>query len=373
NPEKTGFAHLFEHLMFGGSVNIPSYDKPLQKAGGENNAFTNNDFTDYYLTIPAENLETGFWLESDRMLCLDFSERSLEVQKNVVIEEFKQRYLNQPYGDIWLLIRPLAYKKHPYQWDTIGKDISHIENASLSDVKDFFYRYYAPNNAILCVAGNIEIEQVKHLTEKWFGMIEKRNVPQRNLTQEPLQKEQRKHEVTRDVPFDAIFKVYHMCSRTDTGFYAADLLSDILSGGQSSRLYQSLVKEKKLFGEINAYILGTLEPGLFVITGKLLERVNMNEAERAIENEIEQLSTHAISSIELEKVKNKAETAFAGFNINVLNKAMNLASYELTGDAEDLNKEIEKYSSVTIANTRDTAGKIFQPENCSTLYYYSEK
>jgi len=264
NPDKTGFAHLFEHLMFGGSKNIPVYDKPLQQVGGENNAFTNSNITNYYITLPKANIETAFWLESDRMLNLNFSEKSLNVQRNVVIEEYKQRYLNQPYGDVWLMLRPLAYKKHPYRWATIGKDVSHIENASLDDVKEFFYKYYAPNNAILTIAGDVETEQIKKLTEKWFGSIEKRNVPVRNLPVEPEQTEKREMSVTKDVPFNAIYKAYHMCSRNDKNYHATDLISDILANGKSSRFYQSLVKEKKIFSNIDAYITGDNDNGLFV-------------------------------------------------------------------------------------------------------------
>ncbi|MBE9491597.1 MAG: insulinase family protein, partial [Bacteroidetes bacterium] len=219
DPDKTGFAHLFEHLMFGGSENIPKYDVPLENAGGENNAFTNNDITNYYLTIPKQNMELAFWLESDRMLQLAFSEKSLEVQRNVVIEEFKQSYLNQPYGDIWLLLRPLAYKLHPYQWTTIGKDISHIENATRKDVKAFYRKFYNPNNAILTVAGDIEMKEIEKLAQKWFGSIESFPKHERNLPLEPKQLEQRHLRVKRNVPFDSIYKAYHMCKRTDEDYY----------------------------------------------------------------------------------------------------------------------------------------------------------
>src|SRR3954465_12587241 len=265
NPEQTGFAHLFEHLMFGGSINIDSYDEPLQLVGGENNAFTTNDINNYYLTLPSENLETGFWLESDRMLSLAFSDKSLEVQRSVVIEEFKQRYLNQPYGDVWLLLRPMVYKVHPYKWDTIGKEISHIENAKMDDVKNFFKRFYCPNNAIMVVAGNIDLEEVKQLSEKWFGPIPKGPENKRNLPVEPAQTEARSLTVERDVPVDAIYKTYHMCSRYDKEYYAVDLISDILSRGNSSRLHNALIKEKQLFGDIHAYVMGDFDKGLFVV------------------------------------------------------------------------------------------------------------
>ncbi|MCK6650208.1 MAG: insulinase family protein, partial [Bacteroidia bacterium] len=286
DPEQTGFAHLFEHLMFGGSVNVPNYDEPLQRVGGENNAFTTNDITNYYLTLPAENLETGFWLESDRMLSLAFSEKSLEVQRNVVIEEFKQRYLNQPYGDVWLLLRPMAYKVHPYRWDTIGKEISHIENAKIQDVKNFFQRFYCPNNAIMVVVGNVELDEVKVLAEKYFAPIPKGPDNKRNLPVEPAQQEARSLTVERDVPVDAIYKAYHMCSRYDKEYYAVDLISDVLSRGNSSRLYNVLVKDKQLFSDIHAYVMGDFDKGLFVISGKLVAGVDMKTAEAAITVEL---------------------------------------------------------------------------------------
>ena len=373
HPDKTGFAHLFEHLMFGGSVNIPNYDKPLQNIGGENNAFTNNDITNYYLTLPAENIETGFWLESDRMLCLDFSRKSLDIQKNVVIEEYKQRYLNQPYGDVWLILRPLAYKVHPYQWATIGKEISHIQNATLENVKEFFFQHYAPNNAILVIAGNIDNQQVIDLSEKWFSPIDTRNVPERELSSEPTQKQERKSEVERDVPFDAIFKTYHMCSRNHEDFYAVDLISDILANGKSSRLYQQLVQKKKLFSEINAYITGDIDPGLLVVSGNLMKNITMKTAEDAINEELDKLKTEWVKEHELNKVKNKVESTMIFSMTNVLNKAMNLAFYELLGDAGNFNTEIEKYRKVSPVTIKDMANTVLQPENCSTLCYLSKK
>lgn len=372
-PDKTGFAHLFEHLMFGGSVNIPNYDKPLQNIGGENNAFTNNDITNYYLTLPAENIETGFWLESDRMICLDFSRKSLDIQKNVVIEEYKQRYLNQPYGDVWLILRPLAYKVHPYQWATIGKEISHIQNATLENVKKFFFQHYAPNNAILVIAGNIDKQQIIDLAEKWFLPIDTRNVPERELSSEPTQKQERKSEVEREVPFDAIFKTYHMCSRNHEDFYAVDLISDILANGKSSRLYQQLVQKKKFFSEINAYVSGDIDPGLLVVSGNLMKNITMKTAEDAIDEELDKLKTEWVKDHELNKVKNKVESTLIFSMTNVLNKAMNLAFYELLGDAGNFNTEIEKYRQVSPVTIKEIANTILNPENCSTLYYLSKK
>jgi len=372
-PDKTGFAHLFEHLMFGGSVNIPEFDRPLQIVGGENNAFTNNDITNYYLTLPKENIETGFWLESDRMLNLDFSDKSLDVQRNVVIEEFKQRYLNQPYGDVWLFLRPLAYKIHPYSWATIGKDISHIENANIEDVKDFFYKHYAPNNAIMVVAGDISTEEVKILSEKWFGPIEKRNIESKNIPAEPKQTEARFLELTRKVPYDSIYKVYQMCSRLDDDYYATDLLSDILSNGDSSRLYQRLVKEKNLFSSLDAYILGSIDTGLFCISGKLIKDIDMKTAEDAIIEELELIKNELVSEYDLQKVKNKLESSTIFSEINILNKAMNLAFYENLDDANRINTELDNYKKITQEDLQMLAKKIFVPENCSTLYYYAEK
>ncbi len=373
DPEKTGFAHLFEHLMFEGSLNIPSYDRPLQQAGGENNAFTSNDITNYYITLPKENLETAFWLESDRMLGLDFSGKKLEIQKNVVIEEFNQRYLNQPYGDAFLLLRPLAYKVHPYQWPTIGKDISHIQNATLADVKNFFLHHYAPNNAVLSIAGNVTIDEIKPLAEKWFGPIPQREVVPKKLNIEPEQLKPRTLTIERNVPFDAIYKAFHMSSKLDKEYYTTDLISDLLANGKSSRLYQKLVKEKKLFSEINAYITGDIDPGLFMVNGKLMHGVDMSEAEAAINEELNQIIEGNINDYEIEKVKNKFESVYQFGQLSGLNKAMNLAYYELLSDAELINHEIEKYRSVSKNEITQTASTLFRNENSSTLYYLAKK
>lgn len=373
DPEQTGFAHLFEHLMFGGSVNIPNYDEPLQKVGGDNNAWTNNDVTNYYLTVPKENLETGFWLESDRMLSLAFTEKSLEVQKAVVVEEFKQHYFNQPYGDVWLHLRPLAYKKHPYQWSTIGKCLEHIEDAQLQDVKNFFFHHYAPNNAVLVVSGNAETEEVKRLAEKWFGPIERREIPERKLPAEPKQTEFRSLHLKRDVPYDAIYMAFHMGSRSDDDFYKVDLLSDILSNGQSSRIFQTLIKEKNLFSTIDAYLTGDFEPGLFVISGKLTEGISLENAEKAIWEVLDEVCASKADEYELQKVKNKIESSLVFSEISFLNKAMNIAQHEITGQAEDINLEVEKYNKVTTDDLQAMAQKILIKENCSTLYYHAKK
>lgn len=368
----TGFAHLFEHLMFGGSVNIPNFDEPLQKVGGENNAFTSNDITNYYITLPKENLETAFWLESDRMLSLAFTDKSLEVQRQVVIEEFKQNYLNQPYGDVWLLLRPLAYQIYPYKWATIGKEISHIENATMQDVKDFFNTFYTPNNAILSVAGNIELDEIKQLTEKWFGSIPSGNNNNRNLPKEPAQKEARRLEVKRKVPANAIYKAYKMCSKTHPDFYATDLLTDILSLGNSSKLYISLIKEQKLFSNINAYVLGSFDDGLLIISGHISENVSFSDAENGIINELEKIKKLAVTPKELEKVKNKVESMQAFSETSVLNKAMNLAINELLGDVNKVNTDIEAYRKVSAEDIRRLANEIFNESNSSTLIYAKE-
>lgn len=372
HPEHTGFAHLFEHLMFGGSVNIPDYDTPLQLAGGENNAWTNNDITNYYLTVPYQNVETAFWLESDRMLSLDFNERSLEVQRGVVMEEFKQRCLNQPYGDVSHLLRPLAYQTHPYQWPTIGKDLSHIANATLEEVKDFFFRFYAPNNAIIAVTGHISFEEAVRLTEKWFGPIPRREVPVRNLPVEQEQTEERRLVVERNVPLDALFMAFHMCDHLHPDYYAYDILSDILSNGRSSRLNQRLVQKKQLFSTIDAYISGTVDAGLFHIAGKPAAGVSLETAEKAVWDELELLKQEFVGEQELEKVKNKFESTQIFGNINYLNVATNLAWFELLGRAEDMETEVKRYRSVTIEQLQQVAQTAFRKENGVVLYYKSK-
>ena len=373
HPEHTGFAHLFEHLMFGGSVNIPDYDAPLQLAGGENNAWTNNDITNYYLTVPRQNVEIGFWLESDRMMSLDFNERSLEVQRGVVMEEFKQRCLNQPYGDVGHLLRPLAYKEHPYQWPTIGKELSHIANATLDEVKDFFFRFYAPNNAVLAVTGNISFEEAVALTEKWFGTIPRRDVPVRRLPQEPVQTEERRLTVERNVPLDALFMAFHMCERAHPDYYAFDILSDILSNGRSSRLNQHLVQEKQLFSSIDASISGSIDAGLFHISGKPSAGVSLEEAEAAVREELKILQNEAIAAQELEKVKNKFESTQIFGNINYLNVATNLAWFELNGVAEDMEKEVERYRAVTAGQLQTVAQTAFDKANGVVLKIVSSE
>jgi predicted Zn-dependent peptidase len=367
----TGFAHLFEHLMFGGSINIPNYDEPLQMAGGENNAFTNNDITNYYLTIPAQNLETAFWLESDRMLSLAFTEKSLEVQRSVVIEEFKQRYLNQPYGDVWLKLRPLAYKVHPYQWATIGKDISHIEDAKIEDVKSFFKKWYIPNNAILTVSGNCSLERAKELCEKWFQDIPAGKTIVRNLPKEPKQTERRELTLVEEVPGNQIYMAFHCCARADEAFFATDLLSDVLSRGKSSPMYQKLVKEQNLFNDIGAYMMSDLDKSLFIIQGDLVDGVDEKNAEEAIWKVIAEVRDF-ISDKDLKRVKNKVASTLEFAEMNIANKALHLAYYEMLGDANDSNRQAEFYNRVTKEEIQKVCEEILVKENVSVLNYLSK-
>jgi zinc protease len=371
NPEKTGFAHLFEHLMFGGSINIPVYDEPLQTAGGENNAFTTNDLTNYYCQLPAENIETAFWLESDRMLSLAFSRKSLEVQRKVVCEEFKEHYINKPYGDVWHKLRNLVYTTHPYKWMTIGASLKHVEDATLDDVKAFFKKHYNPSNAILVVAGNVELENIKALVDKWFGPIPAGEKYDRNLPIEPKQTAPKTLEVKADVPLDALYKCWHIYPRTDDRYYTADLISDILSGGGSSRLYQSLVKEQKLFSNLDCYHMGSTDAGLMVIEGKLVKGVDIKIAETAVNAEIKKMQETGITTTELEKVINKTESTMAFEDMSVMNRASSIAMYELLGDADLMNSELEKYRAVTAENILEQTRIIFDDNNCSTMYYLS--
>ena len=371
DPGKTGFAHLFEHLMFGGSINIPVYDEPLQQAGGENNAYTTNDLTNYYCQLPAENIETAFWLESDRMLSLAFGKKSLEVQRKVVCEEFKEHYINKPYGDVWHKMRELAYTTHPYRWMTIGASLSHVENATLDDVKAFFHKHYTPGNAILVVAGNISTEQVRALSEKWFGPLPAGEKYNRQLPQEPTQLAPRSLEVKANVPLDALYKCWHIYSRTDKRYYVTDLITEILGGGGSSRLYQSLVKEKQLFSNIECYHLGSTDAGLLTIEGKLVKGVIMANAEQALNEELIKLQKDGISVRELEKVKNKTESMIAFEDMSVMSRAASLAMYEILGDADLINKELQSYQAVTAEQLKAECNIIFDVNNCNTLYYYA--
>lgn len=373
DENKTGFAHLFEHLMFGGSINIPNYDEPLQRVGGENNAFTSTDITNYYLTVPAANIETAFWLESDRMLSLSFDPNVLEVQRKVVIEEFKQRYFNQPYGDVWLKLRPLAYEKHPYKWATIGKEISHIEKATDDDVKDFFFKHYVPVNATLVVAGNVTVDQVKGLSKKWFEPIAGGKKPMRNLEREPTQQTKRLQETNENVPANALYKAFHMSGRFDPDYYAADLLSDILSRGHSSRLYHQLVEEKEIFTSISSFVLGTIDPGLLVISGRVREGITLAEAEQAVDNILAEITEQGVTEAELNKVKNQAVSTIEFGEVEVANRAMALAFAALSGNTNRVNTEKQELEAVTVHDILQAAKKIFREANSSVLYYRCAK
>ena len=372
SDQKTGFAHLFEHLMFGGSRNVKSFDEPLQRVGGENNAFTSPDITNYYISIPSINLETAFWLESDRMLGLSFDDKVLDVQRKVVVEEFKQRYLNQPYGDVWLKLRPLAYKVHPYRWPTIGKDISHIENAGMEEVKSFLKKFYIPNNAILVIAGDVTVHGVRQLSEKWFGPIPAGMNYTRDIPQEPLQTELRRMQVEADVPLDAIYMAYHMPGRMEEDYLSVDLMSDILGRGKTSRLYHRLVKEKNIFNSIDAYITGSIDPGLMVISGKIKNGITPEDAEMEIHQIIEEVIKNGIAEAELEKVKNQAYTSIAFQEVELLSRAMNLAFYAVLGNPDLLNEQKQTIELIDMDKIMDAAAKVFSPVNQNILHYNSK-
>ena len=377
NPERTGFAHLFEHLMFGGSKNAPDFDAPIQSAGGENNAFTNNDMTNFYATVPAENLETLLWLESDRMLALKVNKTALKTQRKVVVEEFKETTLNEPYGDIWHHLGDMTYKKHPYRWPVIGLVPQHVEDATLADVQDFYKRFYVPNNAILVIAGNFQkvggTEGVQRMVEKWFGNVPKGDVPPRNLPQEPLQTAAVRRTVEAAVPLDALYLAFHVPARIDPDYYALDLMTDILAGGASSRFYQKLVKKDRIFTELDCYQTGYLDPGLVVIEGKPSEGVTLEAAETAIWAELAVLKSAPIADIELQKLKNRAESQQVFGDVGAANKAMNLAFYELIGDANLINTEIDRYNSVEIKDIQRVANDVFRLDNSTLLFYKAKK
>ena len=373
SPDKTGFAHLFEHLMFSGSANVPVFDEAVQLASGENNAFTSNDYTNYYITLPKENIETALWLEADRMLSPNITEHNVEVQKSVVVEEFNQRYLNQPYGDVWLHLRPLAYKAHPYSWSTIGKKVEHINDATIEDVRQFFNNHYTPDNAIISIVADLNEDEVFELVKKWFGDIPTRSVKQNPIPSEPEQHEERKQTVKRDVPSDAIYKAYKMCKRLDADYYTHDLISDILSNGKSARLYRKLVQEKQLFSSLSAYLTGDIDEGLFVVVGRLIPGIEMEVAEQAIEDELYKLTEEPVSDYELEKVKNRVEASQIFSDISILNKAMSLGFYEMLGDISLMNRELELYRKITKEDVRRVAKTLFVPQHCSTLYYLSNQ
>lgn len=372
DPDRTGFAHLFEHLMFGGSVNVPEYDEPLQRAGGENNAYTTNDLTNYYIQLPAVNLETAFWLESDRMLSLAFGEKSLDVQRKVVCEEFKEHYINKPYGDVWHKMRTLAYTAHPYRWMTIGKELKHIEEATLADVKSFFKKHYCPTNAVLVVAGPVKTDEVRVLAEKWFGDIPSGNKYDRQIPKEPEQTATRRLVVEADVPLDALYMCWHMPARMESGYQAVDMLTDILGSGASSRLHQSLVKEQKLFSNIECFHFGSSDRGLLTIEGKLVKGVTLEAAEAAVQKEVDQLLSVGVTESELQKAKNKTESMIAFEDMSLMNRANSLAHYELLGDANMMNTEFARYAAVTADELLEQAKQVFAQKNMNVMHYRSQ-
>lgn len=368
-PEKTGFAHLFEHLMFGGSANVPDFDDPIQNAGGENNAFTNNDVTNFYDILPADNIETALWLESDRMLSLNLDPQVLDVQRKVVVEEFKETCLNQPYGDVWHHLADMAYQVHPYRWPTIGKVPKHVEDATIDDVREFYGKFYAPNNAILAITGNIKTDKARKLAEKWFGDIPAKAVPERRLPKEPVQKQLQQRILHANVPVDALYMAFHAPGRMEASYYATDLLSDILSNGPSSRLYRHLLKERKLVTAIDCYITGNVDPGLFIVEARPAKGYDLQQIEEFIWEELDQLKSMPVQDRELEKVKNKMESSLIFSESNILTKALNLAFYELLGDPDQINREVELYSQITAEDLLRVSQSLFTRENCSTLYY----
>lgn len=369
SPERTGFAHLFEHLMFGGSANVPDFDDPIQRAGGDNNAFTNNDITNFYEVLPAENLEVAFWLESDRMFSLNFDPKVLAVQRKVVVEEFKETCLNEPYGDVWHHLSEMAYRVHPYRWPTIGLVPEHVAAATLTDVKNFFFNYYRPNNAVLVVSGKVDTREVLELSEKWFGGIPAGDIPDRQLPEEPAQQTLQRRLLRRDVPSEALYLAFHAPGRLDPDYYASDLLSDVLSNGRSSRLYRKLVKEKELFTQIDCYISGTIDPGLFIIEGKPSPGISLEDARAAIWEEIQLLLEKGVSEQELHKLQNKMESTLTFSELSIMNKAVNLAFYEALGDADLINKEAALYQAVTADDIQRLAREILRSDNCSELFY----
>ena len=372
DKNKTGFAHLFEHLMFSGSINIPEYDTPLQKVGGENNAFTSNDYTNFYAQLPAENIETAFWLESDRMLSLAFNEKNFLTQKKVVCEEFKENYINKPYGDIWHIMRKLAFKQHPYKWMTIGSELSHIENATLEDAKNFFYNFYRPNNAIISVVGNITIKQIADLANKWFGDIPSNNLNPVLYPTEPKQTQKQNIKINAKVPFDYIVKAWHIEERLHPNFYTMDLITDIMGSGDSARLYQSLIKENPLFNSINCYHLGAIDPSLFVITGKINKGISMEEADNSINNEIEILKNNLLTETEIKKISNRIETIHSFENMHIMNRAHNMAYFDMLNILDQIDNELEKYQFITNQQVQHYAKNTFIETNENTLYYYAE-
>jgi predicted Zn-dependent peptidase len=369
HPEKTGFAHLFEHLMFGGSVNIPDYDGVMQRAGGENNAYTNHDYTHFFTTLPAINIETALWLESDRMLEIMLQKEVLDVQKKVVVEEFYETCLNLPYGDVWHELSSLNYEKHPYKWPTIGVHPSHIERANLTDVKKFYNKYYHPGNAILVMAGPISIKRMKELAMKWFNDIPSGKTIKKNYSSEPPKKEARHKQSQAEVPVDAIYMTFPCPARADKAFYAVDLLSDIFSNGPSSRLIHRLTRENKYFNHIDCYVTGDFDPGLIVFEGRPTEKISLQDAEEIISKEINDLKNQLIESTELQKWKNKAESTLVLSEMGIQSKSMNLGFFEALGNTDLMNAESDIYQSLTAEEIQQAAQVWLKDDQKSVLTY----
>ena len=373
SPERTGFAHLFEHLMFGGTPAAPNYDDPLQLAGGENNAFTNSDLTNFYVSLPAENLDTALWLEADRMANLTIDEHTLDVQRKVVVEEFKETCLNQPYGDAWHHLSDLAYTRHPYRWPTIGLRPEHISEATVEEVKEFYERWYHAGNAIVVVAGAVQADAVYRKVSEYFGGLTSKRGAQRDLPREPEQASPRLKNIQADVAVEALYLTYAMPDRTHPDFFAVDLLTDLLAEGPSSRLYRRLLKERELATTIDAYVTGTHDDGLIVLEAKPREEVSLEALRAAILEEVELLRDEPVAAIELEKVRNKLEASMLFSELSVVNKAINLAYYEGIGDLELINTETEIYSRVGVDDIQRVAKKYLAPERCNTLFYRKVK
>ncbi len=369
NPDMTGMAHLFEHFMFTGSKNIADYDAQLQSVGAINNAYTTQDITHYYITLPAVNIEHALWLESDRMLELAFQQEKLDIQKHVVIEEFKENFLNRPYGDLWLLYNQFYFQKHPYQWLPIGKEISHIEKVSMDDMKNFFYRFYRPNNAVLTIAGDVRFEQIVPLVEKWFGPIPAGQTIIKQYPQEDPQREKRFVEYRRNVPADMLFKGWPACGRLTRDFYAYDMLSDLFGSGQSSYLYKKFVMEDAIFTDISAYITGTLDPGIFIVGGRPAEGVNIEEADKRLSDYLYQLPQNCINTHDLQKVKNRVESIILQNDIKIEDRSSSLAVAECFSCAEDFNDETNRYFAVSEEQINSLYSNMFRQEQETTMYY----
>ena len=369
HPQMTGLAHLFEHLMFGGSKHIPDFDTPIQNAGGENNAFTNNDLTNFYCILPGENIDTALWLESDRMAALHLTEKKLKNQQKVVIEEFKETCLNEPYGDVWHHISELAYATYPYKWPVIGSTFEHIQKVTLEDATAFYHNHYHPGNAILSIAGPLPFSKIEEKVNHWFGDIPSAQSPEPITIFEPFMERRVFREVYGDVPAEALYMAFPMCDRLSPEYYVSDLISDILSGGRSSILYQELVKQQELFTYIDAYITGTAGPGLFIVEGKLAPGKSLEEGEDAVWKILESLQRKPISFKELYKLKNKVESTLSFSEISVMSKAINLAVFESLGDAGLINREVAMYRAITREEIHRQAEQLFQKDRVAVIYY----